>query len=67
MHSLRGTIFSRKSKKWSGNKLGMLVLMMDEGSVMKRAYFAVVPLTAVLRSISIVKEQMRLVLQESLE
>ena len=37
--------------------------MMDEGSVMERAHFTVVPLTAVLRSISVVKEQMRLVLQ----
>lgn len=49
----------------SGNKLGMLVLMMDEGSVMERAYLTVVPLTAVMRSISIAKEQMRLVLQET--
>lgn len=65
--SLQGAIFSRKSKKWSGNKLGMLVLMMDEGSVMERAYFTVVPLTAVLRSISIAKEQMCLVLQETKE
>lgn len=57
MHSLQGAIFSRKSKKWYGNKLGMLVPMMDEGSVMERAYFTVVPLTAVLRSISIAEEQ----------
>lgn len=42
--SLQGASFSRKSKKWSGNKLGLLVLMMDEGSVMERAYFTVVPL-----------------------
>lgn len=45
----------------------MLVLMMDEGSVMERAYFTVVPLTAVLRSVSIAKEQMCLVLQEAEE
>lgn len=43
----------------------MLVLMMDEGSVMERAYFTVVPLAAVLRSISIAKEKKCLVLQES--
>lgn len=35
--SLQGASFSRKSKNWSGNKLGLLVLMMDEGSVMERA------------------------------
>lgn len=45
----------------------MLVLMIDEGSVMERAYFTVVPLTAVLRSASIAKEQMFLVLQETKE
>lgn len=60
--SLQGASFSRKSKKRSGNKLGLLVLMMDEGSVMERAYFTVVPLTAVLRSISIAQQQMCLVL-----
>lgn len=30
-------------------KLGMLVFMMDESSVMERVYITVVPLTAVLR------------------
>lgn len=45
----------------------MLVLMMDEGSVMERAYFTVVPLTAVLKSISIAKEQMCPVLQDTRE
>lgn len=45
----------------------MLVLMMDEGSVMERAYFTVVPPTAVLRSISTEKEQMCLVLHETPE
>lgn len=49
MHLVQGRIFSRKSKKWCGNKLWMLVLMMDEGSVVERAHITVVPLTAVLR------------------
>lgn len=37
-------------KNQGGNKLGRHVFMMDEFSVMERAFFTVVPLTAVLRS-----------------